>query len=93
MKFKIAVISLLTAIMMICGYTGYRLVQEAEKQTEIQTIQTRMNYIMYDYIAGESTGITGMKQSTIDTLHIEYANLVDLVGPKKGIIGTEPYEK
>ena len=42
MKFKVAVISLLTAIMIICGYTGYRLVQEAEKQTEIQMVQARV---------------------------------------------------
>lgn len=38
MKFKVAVISLLTATMMICGYTGYRLVQEAEKQTAYQRV-------------------------------------------------------
>ncbi len=40
MKFKVAVVSLLTAIMVICGYTGYRLIQEAEKQTTYQQAQS-----------------------------------------------------
>ena len=55
MKFKVAVISLLTAIMIICGYTGYRLVQEAEKQTEIQMVQARVE-IEHAYFKIASAG-------------------------------------
>lgn len=92
MKFKIAVISLLTAIMMICGYTGYRLIQEAEKQTEIQTIQTKMNYITSYKVIIESSDLAGTKKWDLADIEREHRNLIDLVGAEKGTIGTEPYE-
>ena len=38
MKFKVTIICLLTAILIVCSFTSFRLIQEAEKQTKYNEI-------------------------------------------------------
>lgn len=61
MKFKIAVIGLLTAIFATCAFTSYSLVNEAKKQSEYQKIQALTNTA----IAGMTAYDVGI-EGTID---------------------------
>lgn len=42
MKFKIAVITLLTAIFSMCLFTSYTLIEKANKQYELQKLQAEI---------------------------------------------------
>lgn len=56
MKFKIAVIGLLTIIATTCIFTAYKLTTEAEKQTQLQIAQTEAAFGTYEYVHDIATG-------------------------------------
>lgn len=43
MKFKAAIIGILSAILVICAFTSYKLITEAEKQIEFQKLQAEIS--------------------------------------------------
>ncbi|MCI9263991.1 MAG: hypothetical protein HFF06_05400 [Oscillospiraceae bacterium] len=49
MKFKIAVISLLTAVLAICLFTSYILIDKANKQFELQKLQYEIIGTIYQH--------------------------------------------
>lgn len=49
MKFKVAVISLLTAVLAVCLFTSYILIDKANKQFELQKLQFQIAVTIYQY--------------------------------------------
>lgn len=63
MKFKIAVISLLTAIFAVCLFTSYTLIDKANKQFELQKLHIEIELEQYElnngviyYVGKKGTG-------------------------------------
>ena len=54
MKFKIAVTGFLAAILATCVFTSYKLITEAEKQTQLQHAQTEVQLGIGEFIKQNS---------------------------------------
>lgn len=49
MKFKIAIISLLTVIATICAFTSFTLIEKTNKQLDLQKLQTEIEINSFEF--------------------------------------------
>ena len=86
MKFKITVISLLTAILAVCSFTSYTLIKEAKTQTTLVKFQTEAIMIMERMSRDdESTKVVPREQTRIrhDTLENQWKQYISYDGENR----------
>lgn len=74
MKFKIVVTGLLTAILAVCIFTSYTLINEAKKQTEIQLSQATGIIAVANYVHWyEDLNLDKTEWSSAGDAYLEHA--------------------
>lgn len=77
MKFKVTIISLLTAVLAICLFTAYVLIDKANRQFELQKLQCEIAVTTYQYQNSHTMnpGDTSIESGFIQEWERKYNNI------------------